>query len=122
MRAYAYLELAPFFQFRYVDAKDEPCVPLVTEEEIDFTNNPRASVEAIYAQIISDLTSALEFLDSDEAPVRTNKSRIDKNVAHGLRARAYLAMGKYEEALEDAKKAAEGYTPASIEEVSVPSF
>lgn len=122
LRAYSYMELAPFFQFRYVDAKDLPCVPLVTEEDVDFTNNPRASVEAIYTLIINDLTDAIAFLDSEDAPTRTNKSRIDKNVAYGLRARAYLAMGLYAEAYADAVKAAEGYTPASIEEVSKPAF
>ena len=119
IRAFAYLNIAPYFQFRYVDAKDEPCVPLVTEAEVDFTQNPRATVGEVYDQIISDLTYAVDNL---EGFTRADKSRIDKQVAHGLRARAYLAMGMYDEALADATAAAEGYTPASIEEVSVPSF
>lgn len=119
MRAYAYLSLAPYFQFAYDIASDKPCVPLVTEETTDFTNNPRATVAEVYEQILSDLNYAIEKL---EGYVRPDKAKIDQQVAYGLRARAYLNMARYAEAAADAEKAAEGYTPASIEEVSVPSF
>lgn len=122
LRAYAYMELAPFFQVRYVDGKDLPCIPLVTEETTEFANNPRATVGEIYDQIIKDLTDALEVLTADGAPVRTNKSRVDASVAYALRARAYLTMGEYKLALADAKTAAAGYEPASIAEVSKPAF
>ena len=43
-------------------------------------------------------------------------------MAYGLRARAYLAMGEYAKAAEDAEKAMQGYTPASRAEVSTPGF
>lgn len=119
MRAYCYLRLAPYFQFRYVDNKDKPCVPIVTEETTDFTNNPRASVAEVYEQILADLNYAVENL---EGYTRPNKSYIDINVAHGLRARAYLNMEEWQKAYDDAVAAAEGYTPATIAEVSVPSF
>lgn len=120
MRAFAYLNLAPYFQFGYAaGAEDLPCVPIVTEKTTDFTNNPRASVNDVYSLIVSDLTYAIENL---EDYVRTDKARIDIQTAYGLRARAYLDMQEWALAAADAAKAAEGYTPASITEVSSPFF
>ena len=125
LRAYAYLLLAPSFQFGYTTFKDPydaaaaPCVPICSPEIEDPAHNPRASVGAIYDIITKDLTSAIELLDGY---TRTSKTFIDQSVAYGLRARAYLNMGKWEDAYSDAVNAAKGYTPASIEEVSVPAF
>lgn len=118
IRAFDYLNLAPYFQFNYQNHKDDPCVPIVTLETVDPANNPRATVKEVYALIMSDLNAALEVLTSS----RSDKSRINSNVAYGLRARANLYMGNWEEAANDAAKAAEGYTPASIAEVSTPTF
>ena len=118
IRAFSYLNLAPYFQFGYIlDGAGLPCVPLVTEATTDFTSNPRATVAEVYSLIISDLTYAIENL---EGYVRTDKSRIDQQVAYGLRARAYLNMQEWELAAADAARAAEGYVPASLAEVSVP--
>ena len=120
MRAYAYLNLAPYFQFGYAaGAENLPCVPLVTEQTTDFTDNPRASVADVYALIISDLTYAIENL---EGYIRTDKARIDIQTAYGLRARAYLNMEEWALAAADAGKAAAGYVPASMAEVGTPSF
>ena len=120
VRAFAYLNLAPYFQFGYISgAENLPCVPLVTENTEDFTNNPRASVEDVYELIINDLTYAIDNL---EGYVRTDKSRIDRQTAYGLRARAYLNMQEWGKAASDAAAASEGYTPASISEVSRPAF
>ena len=119
VRAFAYLNLAPYFQFGYESAADLPCVPLVTEKTENFTDNPRATVSQVYGLILSDLNWAIEKLDGY---VRTDKSRIDRQTAYGLRARANLNMGNWSEAASDAAMAAEGYTPASMAEVSVPSF
>ena len=118
IRAFDYMSLAPYFQFNYQIAADQPCVPIVTEETTDFANNPRATVAEVYAQILADLDYAIAHLDAS----RGDKAKINQQVAYGLRARAYLNMGKYAEAAADAEKAMEGYTPASIAEVSVPSF
>ena len=119
IRAFCYLHLAPYYQFNYQTAADKPCVPIVTTEDVDFTNNPRATVKEVYDLIIADLTTAVDNL---EGYTRPDKAKIDKQVACGLRARAYLEMGMWEEAAADAAVAAEGYTPASIEQVSHPSF
>ena len=118
IRAFAYLNLAPYFQFGYAaGGRDLPCVPIVTEDTENFTENPRASVEEVYQLIISDLTYAIENL---EGYVRPNKSRIDIQVAYALRARAYLNMQEWALAAADAEKALEGYSPATMAEVSKP--
>ena len=120
IRAFAYLNLVPYFQFGYAaGAEDMPSVPLVTEETTDFTNNPRASVADVYDLIITDLTYAIDNLGDY---VRTDKSRIDRQTAYGLRARAYLNMEEWDLAVSDAAAAASGYVPASMSEVSEPSF
>lgn len=118
IRAFSYLNLAPYFQFGYAaGGRDLPCVPIVTENTENFTENPRASVEEVYQLIISDLTYAIENL---EGYVRPNKSRIDIQVAYALRARAYLNMQEWALAAADAEKALEGYSPATMAEVSKP--
>lgn len=118
IRAFDYMALAPYFQFSYETSKDQPCVPIIADS-LDMTNNPRATVAQVYALIISDLDFAIENL---EGYTRASKAEIDQQVAYGLRARAYLAMGEYAKAAEDAEKAMAGYTPASISDVSVPAF
>jgi hypothetical protein len=120
IRAFAYLNLAPYFQFGYASGgQDLPCVPLVTEKTTDFTDNPRATVADVYELIISDLTFAIDNL-GDYA--RTDKSRIDRQTAYGLRARAYMNMEEWALAASDASKAAAGYVPAAMNEVARPSF
>ncbi|MBR5212356.1 MAG: RagB/SusD family nutrient uptake outer membrane protein [Bacteroidales bacterium] len=120
IRAFAYLNLAPYFQFGYTaGGKDLPCVPIVTEKTTDFTDNPRATVADVYELIISDLTYAIDNL-GDYA--RTDKSRIDRQTAYGLRARAYMNMEEWALAASDASKAAAGYVPAAMNEVARPSF
>lgn len=120
LRAFAYMNLLPYYQFNYQIAADKPCVPMVTESfPEDFTNNPRATVKELYELVLSDLDYAVDKL---EGSTRTTAMYIDGHVAHGLRARVYLAMGEWAKALADAQAAADGFTPASIAEVSVPSF
>lgn len=119
-RAFAYLNLAPYFQFGYRSgAQNSPCVPIVTEETVNFTDNPRATVAQVYELIISDLTYAIENL---EGYARPDKMKINQNVAYGLRARAYLNMQEWQLAASDAAAAMVGYTPATIDEVSRPTF
>ena len=121
LRAYAYMTLAPGFQFAYEYAADQPCVPLFTRADYDYFryDAPRATVQEVYEQIINDLNYAVEHLEGYSRP---SKAYINGNVAHGLRARAYLYMGEWAKALADAQAAANGYTPASMADVSKPYF
>lgn len=121
MRAFAYWSIAPYYQFSYKENPDAPCIPIVTENTLDFNNNPRATNKAVYGLMIEDLTEAIKYLEGFQRKAGS-KVEIDQQVAYGLRARVNLAMGNYEDAAKDAAKAADGYMPATIQDVSRPSF
>ena len=118
IRAFSYLSLAPYFQFKYKGNEGQPSVPLITKNT-DPRNNPRAPFSVLYESIINDLTDAIVDL---EGYSRTNKGIIDQQVAYGLRARAYLYMEEWDKAAQDAEKALEGYTPYAMSELTVPGF
>lgn len=122
VRAFDYLCLAPYYQFRYVDSQDLECVPIVLENmtQEEYASNPRATVQQVYDRIVSDLTQAIDLLSGYSRG--SDKSRVNQQVAYGLRARAYLSMGMYAEAAEDAEAAMSGYTPYSMSEVGTPAF
>ena len=117
-RAFAYEQLAPSFQF--LSNKDGLCVPLVLETTLDPANNPRATVAEVYKQILEDLDFAVKYLEGFDRG--SDKSRINQQVAYGLRARANLAMGNWSDAQADAEKAMAGYRAYTIDEVSTPAF
>lgn len=119
IRAFAYLNLAPFFQFNYATSADKPCVPIISESTPDPSNNPRATVREVYEFIMADLNYAVEALEGYDRPSKVN---VDQQVAYGLRARANLYMENWAEAADDADKALAGYNPASMDDVSAPYF
>jgi len=118
MRAFSYLSLAPYFQFKYVGNEDKPSVPL-NVEGINPRNNPRVPLSRLYEVIIQDLTDAIADLNGF---VRPNKGLIDKQVAFGLRARAYLYMEQWDLAAADADSAMADYTPYAMDEIQTPGF
>lgn len=120
-RAFDYLNLVQIYQLTYKGHEDFPAIPIVTENKTanELSNNPRAKVQAVYDLIISDLTEAIILLDGFK---REDKSIIDQNVAYGLRARANLLMQNWSAAASDADNAMKGFTPYTINEVSVPTF
>ena len=122
-RAFDYLNLVQSYQFTYIGNEDKPAVPLVLDNmpSEQLANNPRATVEAVYTQIMTDLNNALEYFE--EAGIdRANKAEANANVAYGLRARANLLMGNWAEAAQDANNARKGFEPLSMASISVPSF
>lgn len=116
VRAYDYMTLAPHFCFS--TQPDSLSIPVLTDTT-NYTHNPRQTFRKVMSLVMEDLDFAVEHL---QGVARTDKSRIDASVAYGLRARANLLLGNYAEAAADADKAMQGYTPASIEEVSAPAF
>lgn len=118
MRAFSYLSLAPYFQFKYKGNEDKPSVPMVLAG-VDPRNNPRVPLKDLYAAIITDLTDAIADLDGY---VRPNKGVVDQKIAYGLRARAYLYMEEWAKAADDADKALAGYTPYEMSELRTPGF
>lgn len=71
-------------------------VAAVKSEEGAAVKGKRNTVEEVYTQVLTDLTSAIAKLPED------NGVRADKYTALAFRSRVYLAMGKYAEALADA--------------------
>lgn len=120
-RAFSYLALVPYFQYRYTTSADKPCVPIVTEKTTNYSDNPRATVKKLYDLILSDLTDARVKLANFS---RDDKSFLNLAVVDGLMARAYLNMGEYAKAAESAKLAISetDAKPASRDDVSHPYF
>ena len=89
-RAYAYFYLAQIFQRSY-DANQ----PILPYYETVVINPAKVPASQIYALIIKDLTESIPMLENY---TRTAKYKIDKNVAKGLLAYTYAAMGNYTDA------------------------
>lgn len=109
MRAFFYEDMAQMYANEtYTKNPQAETVPIVTDDEsIDMNNNPRATNEKMWDFIISDLDKAEEYLAGYQRPDKTTP---DVSVVYGLKARAYLVMGKWDKAEEYAKKAQEGYS------------
>lgn len=134
-RAFAYWFLAQLFQFNYAYTNPEtglpntemPCVPIVTEENMNKVaadGVPRASVEAVYNLILSDLNTGIELMTNNTSASRSDKRYIDLNVLYGLRARTYLCMQKYNEAAADAQRviSSGSFSPLTAEAAIGPGF
>jgi hypothetical protein len=113
MRAMFYMDLARMFAPQtYAKNKQAETVPMVVETTsvADLATNPRATNEVMWAQILSDLDKAEEYLaDYKRSDVYTP----DLSVVYGLKARAYLTMEDWANAQLYAKKAQTGYTAMS---------
>lgn len=110
LRAMYYMDLARMFAPKpYTVDKNSPTVPIVNEKTSveDLTNNPRATNEDMWAFIISDLDKAETLIANYK---RANVYTPDLSVVYGLKARAYLEMGEWANAVTYAKKAQAGYT------------
>ena len=128
-RAFDYWVLAQLYQFNYVDHKSSPCVPIITEKnavQVSAEGAPRATVEEVYAQIMSDINKSIELLTAAQAEgvKRADKRYLDLATAYGLRARINLTMEKWSDAAADAEAAIKNSsaTPYTIAQVSKPAF
>lgn len=131
-RAFSYWVLAQLFQFNYKGNESKPCVPLLTEKNKDYASMngcSRSTVQAVYTQITTDLTAAIDLLKkAQEGKVtRKDKRYISLAVAYGLLARTYLSMHEYAQAATAADSAIEAarnenITPADRSDVDKPAF
>lgn len=129
-RAWAYFNLAQLYQFTYVGNENQPCVPIITQDNADqlaIDGAPRSTVEEVYALIRADLDKAIDLLKETGhiAPAdRLGKQYMTAATASGLRARVNLVQNRWNEAAADAEYVIQnsGATPYSIEAVSKPSF
>jgi hypothetical protein len=80
-------------------------VPLITTPLApDEYDQPRASAEAVFAQIIDDLQYAAEHLPLKSQYAASDLGRATKGAAHAMLARAYLYMENYEQAEVQARE------------------
>jgi len=117
VRAFDYLCLVPYYQFKYKGNEEAPSVPVASGDLS--AGIPRSPLKDVYKMILEDLDDAIKGL---EGYSRSSKAEIDLNVAYGLRARANLYMENWAAAAADAEKALQGYTPYSAAEISKPGF
>lgn len=64
-RAFDYFLLAQLYQFNYVGHEQSPCVPIITDvnaDEVATNGAPRATVQEVYDQILSDLNNAVSLI------------------------------------------------------------
>ena len=105
-RALEYLYLVNGYAKHYNvrTAESDPGVPLILDEDISKKNLVRASVKDVYAQIQSDLQTALPNLPMQ---AKGNAFRASKAAGYGILAKMYLYMGNYTEALKAANEVLE---------------
>lgn len=116
MRAFYYMDIARMYAPKtYAKDKNAITVPMVLETTSleDLAKNPRATNEVMWAQILSDLDKAEQYLANYTRP---DKYTPDLSVVYGLKARAYLTMENWAKAEEYAKKAQAGYTMLTEEQ------
>ncbi|WP_316821769.1 RagB/SusD family nutrient uptake outer membrane protein [Pedobacter gandavensis] len=116
LRANSYLNLVTYYQFNYQLNPNAKAVPLYTKP----TNpasvaQPKATLEEIYKVIIADLTEAERLLPTYNRP-GTTKYKINIDVVHGLLARTYLNIGKWDLATEQALAAKKNYPYMAADE------
>jgi tetratricopeptide (TPR) repeat protein len=101
-RAYTYFDLVNMYAKQYdaATAATDPGVPLLLSPSLE-QGLKRASVQAVYDQIIKDLMEAIPGLPDQADFV----SRASKNAAYATLAKAYLQMGNYTDALRFADSA-----------------
>ncbi|NQX41717.1 SusD family protein [Pedobacter steynii] len=116
LRANSYLNLVTYYQFNYQVNPLAKGVPLYTEPTTPATEpKAKSSLEDIYKLIVSDLTQAAQSLPTYKRP-NTTKYKINIDVVHGLLARTYLNMGKWDLAAQEALEAKKNYTYMSAGE------
>ncbi len=127
-RAYAYFNMANYYQFSYYDnqymvagtGRTATLAPGATLDQAlglplytapTQTPKGRATLRQTYQQITSDLDQALQlFQNSTTVSRATDKSQIDLSVAQGFYARVSLYMQNWEKAATLAHQARQGYS------------
>lgn len=108
IRAFAYLYLVQMYQHTYVGHENAPAVPIVLETSTpeELSNNPRATVQAVYDLIEKDLLQAYNDL-ADFQPM--NITYVSQNTISGLLARMYLLKEDWNNAAKYAHEARASY-------------
>ena len=102
IRALVYFYMVNFYSDTYDEATaaTTPGIPWITSAAVGAAHQ-QLSVKEIYDNILNDIQEALPHLSASSAtPLHPNLG-----AAHALRARIYLQMGKYTQALAEAESA-----------------
>ena len=97
LRAFHYFNLVR--QFGGVPLRLE-----VTKSPTDAPSKGRATVDAVYAQIISDLNDAANSLPDASSYAASDKGRVSKGAANALLGEVYMTQKKFAEALTALRK------------------
>ncbi|WP_185968852.1 RagB/SusD family nutrient uptake outer membrane protein [Carboxylicivirga sp. M1479] len=120
LRALVMLKLAQLYAPAYHTNPDALSIINVTEPvDANSEDYPRALNREVYAQIESDLLSAVSLLDNNgegsRADNRYDEGFLDKRGANALLARLYQDMHEWEKARDHAKAAYEGLELMSLD-------
>lgn len=107
IRGTTYFELVKLWAKTWGDGDNNanPGVPLVTTPTRSITDvdyRTRASVQAVYTQVIEDLTKAESLLPATSAA--DDATRATRDAATAMLSRVYLIQGRYAEARDAANK------------------
>ena len=103
MRAYCHFLLVNLYAEPYTHCTPSQTrgVPMLLEADVNAIPGS-SSVEAVYSQILSDLDNAEQYLNVEEWELGKNY-RFNTTSAQALRARTFLYMGRWSDALEASK-------------------
>lgn len=76
-RAFSYWVLAQLFQFNYKGNESKPCVPLITDKNMEAAADngcPRSTVQDVYTQITTDLTTAVDLLKKQRVQAKKERT------------------------------------------------
>lgn len=112
MRGYAYANLVRFFTVPVSEMTEQgltidtyPVLPLYTEDNMSAPHG-LSNMGEVYARIENDLTTAIDYFNAfADGYVKSSKLEVDKYVAGGLLAYAYLNKAEYCTTQEDGKTA-----------------
>ena len=104
MRAYCHFLLVNLYAEPYTHCTPSQTrgVPMLLEADVNAIPGS-SSVETVYNQILSDLDNAEQYLNVEEWELGKNY-RFNTISAQALRARTYLYMGRWSDALEASKE------------------
>jgi len=108
-RAWAYHQLVITFAKGYIigNPSTDLGVPINLEKGAPFDSSPRATVEAVYTQIESDINMSITHFEDASSP--DNKSNLSINAAYGIKSRIALSKGDWQTAADAAVMARDGF-------------
>ena len=109
LRALCHLDLCTMFAQPYALGRDNPGV--VLRKSTDCSVTERATVGAVYDQIVADLKEAIRLMGNGTK--RGNNGYASKEAAQGLLTRVYLHMGMDQECINLVNEMLAGATPES---------